>query len=124
MNKSYKPEDLFNADEKTLDELPFGFITLDRAGMILRFNRYEAELGRKDQKAVLGTSFFRDVAPCTAVQDFKGRFDVFVTKTGFATESFDFTFKFAWGAQRVHITFVKQDDGGEVNVMVTRADLN
>ena len=122
MNTSFKPEDTFSADDQTLDALPFGFITLDKSGTIRKFNRYEAELGRKDQREVIGQSFFKDVAPCTAVQDFKGRFDVFVTKRGYASESFDFTFKFAWGAQRVHITFIKKDDAGEVNVLVSRVD--
>lgn len=60
--------------EKELDALPFGAIRLDREGNILSFNDYEAKLTGRDPKVVVGKNFFTDVAPCTNVQDFAGRF--------------------------------------------------
>lgn len=57
-----------------LDELPFGAIQLDGEGTILQYNRTEAELSGRDQKAMVGKNFFTEVAPCTNVREFAGRF--------------------------------------------------
>lgn len=54
-----------NKDE--LDALPIGVITLDRHANVVRYNRTESELARKNAQAVIGTNFFVDVASCTAV---------------------------------------------------------
>jgi photoactive yellow protein len=60
--------------ENELDRLPFGAIRLDRDGTILSYNRTEAELSGRRKESVLGKSFFTEVAPCTNVQEFAGRF--------------------------------------------------
>ncbi len=60
--------------ENELDRLPFGAIRLDRDGTILNYNRTEAELSGRRKETVLGRNFFTDVAPCTNVQEFAGRF--------------------------------------------------
>lgn len=60
--------------ETELDRLPFGAIRLDRDGKILSYNRTEAELSGRRKESVLGKSFFTEVAPCTNVQEFAGRF--------------------------------------------------
>lgn len=57
-----------------LDALPFGAIQLDREGRILRFNEYEANLSNRRAPDTVGRNFFRDVAPCTNVREFHGRF--------------------------------------------------
>lgn len=57
-----------------LDGLPFGAIRLDHAGKVLSFNRREADLTGRDPKKVIGRNFFTEVAPCTNVQSFAGRF--------------------------------------------------
>src|SRR3981081_4117236 len=57
-----------------LDRLPFGAIQLDTNGTILKYNMYEAGMAGLDRGSVLGKNFFEDVAPCTAVQEFYGRF--------------------------------------------------
>lgn len=61
-------------EEGELNKLPFGAIRLDKNGTILSFNDYEAKLTGRDPKVVVGKNFFTDVAPCTNVQDFAGRF--------------------------------------------------
>jgi photoactive yellow protein len=60
--------------EPELDKLPFGAIRLDKAGTILAFNQAEAELSGRRKETVLGKNFFTEVAPCTNVQEFAGRF--------------------------------------------------
>jgi len=57
-----------------LDNLPFGAIRLSLDGEILAFNSYESELSGRDPDDVIGRNFFEDVAPCTNVREFAGRF--------------------------------------------------
>ena len=60
--------------EGELDQLPFGAIRLDREGKILSFNQAEVDLSGRKKENVLGKNFFTDVAPCTNVQEFAGKF--------------------------------------------------
>ena len=64
--------DALNDDE--IDGLAFGAIQLDTNGIILKYNMYEAGMAGLDRGKVLGKNFFEDIAPCTAVQEFYGRF--------------------------------------------------
>ncbi len=57
-----------------LDALPQGVIELDAHGTILKYNSYEANLAGLNRETVLGKNFFKQVAPCTDVQEFYGRF--------------------------------------------------
>jgi photoactive yellow protein len=57
-----------------LDLLPFGAIQLDHAGKILQYNNYESELAGIDKSEAIGKNFFIEIAPCTDVKDFRGRF--------------------------------------------------
>lgn len=57
-----------------LDELPFGAIQLDPEGRILAYNMAESKLTGRAPSSVLGKNFFTEVAPCTNVQAFAGRF--------------------------------------------------
>lgn len=65
---------LARLDSSGLDELPFGAIRLDREGVILGYNRFESRLSGLDPSRVIGRNFFTEVAPCTNVQEFAGRF--------------------------------------------------
>lgn len=60
--------------EKELDRLPIGAIRLDKEGKILSYNQTEADLAGRRKEAVIGKNFFTDVAPCTNVQEFAGKF--------------------------------------------------
>lgn len=60
--------------EDQLDTLPVGMIQLDRAGTVLKFNQTESSLARVEKAETIGRSFFDEVAPCTRVQEFYGRF--------------------------------------------------
>jgi photoactive yellow protein len=57
-----------------LEQLPFGAIRLDRNGTVLSYNAAEAKLTGRDPNRVIGRNFFTQVAPCTNVQGFAGRF--------------------------------------------------
>lgn len=61
-------------NEQMLDELPFGAIRLDREGFILGYNRFESRLSGLEPTRVIGRNFFTQVAPCTNVKEFAGRF--------------------------------------------------
>lgn len=114
-------ERLTGLEPSEIDSLPFGYIALDMDGNIRRYNRYEADLARKDPQAVLGKNFFREVAPCTGVQEFEGRFRSFARReTPGNTLTFDFTFDFAHGRQKVRIGMVRSPLEREVIVTVNR----
>jgi photoactive yellow protein len=85
--------DLDRITEHELDRLPIGMIQLDRRGMVLKFNKTEGELAGKDPKAVIGKHFFDEVAPCTKVREFHGRF-----VDGVARRELNETFAYTFGA--------------------------
>jgi photoactive yellow protein len=60
--------------EHELDHLPHGAIQLSTDGRVLKFNAYESELANLKKERVIGKNFFKEVAPCTDVQEFYGRF--------------------------------------------------
>jgi photoactive yellow protein len=119
MTSPQSDEQIFTMSRAALDAYPDGVITLGRDGTIVRYNRAEAQLARRNQDDTIGLNFFRDVAPCTAVQDFKGRFDAFAGRTDSGAERFDFTFLFAWGRQDVGITMIRKAGVPEINLLVS-----
>jgi photoactive yellow protein len=86
-----------------LDALPFGAIQLDRDGQILQFNEYEANLSNRRAPDTVGRNFFRDVAPCTNVREFYGRFQEGVS-SGELNVSFDYRFEFRMAPRNVRVT--------------------
>jgi photoactive yellow protein len=86
-----------------LDALPFGAIQLDRDGKILQFNEYEANLSNRRAPDTVGWNFFRDVAPCTNVREFHGRFIEGIER-GELEVSFDFRFAFKQAPRDVRVT--------------------
>jgi len=119
---SAEPTDdrIFDMDRKELDAYPDGVITVDRKGIIKRYNKTEATLARREGVETQGLNFFTDVAPCTAVKEFKGRFDTFALGQGSGVERFDFTFRFAWGRQDVGITMIRRSGSDDINMMISR----
>jgi photoactive yellow protein len=114
-------DDLSRLTTTEIDALPFGYIALAPDGTIRKYNRFEADLARKDPQEVLGRNFFREVAPCTQVQEFEGRFRELVSgATPEPTVLFDFSFGFRHGVQDVRIGFVRSPLENEVIVTVNR----
>ena len=88
---------------RELNSLPFGVIQLDARGTILRFNDYEAKLtGRKPEK-VIGRNFFEEVAPCTNVREFAGRFHEGIRNKELH-EVFPYLFDFKMAPRNVTVT--------------------
>ena len=94
MNREKKHVDeLAQMTLEQLDKLPYGVIELSANGTILTYNAGEAEIsGRKPEK-VIGRNFFTEVAPCTAVREFHGRFVDLIEHRAVNYE-FDFVFSF------------------------------
>jgi photoactive yellow protein len=72
--------------EEELDSLPVGMIQLDRNGTVLKFNQTESSL-------------FDEVAPCTKVQEFYGKFVEGVENRNLHTV-FPYQFRFRDGRQK------------------------
>jgi photoactive yellow protein len=114
-------DDLSALTAAEIDSLPFGYIALAPDGTIRKYNRYEADLARKDPQEVLGRNFFHEVAPCTQVREFEGRFREFVdSATPEPVLAFEFEFGFRHGTQAVRIGLVRSPLAQEVIVTVNR----
>jgi len=110
VSATFEPFDLDRAKSLVgdeLDALPFGVIVVDRKGTILEYNAYESEFAGFARARVLGRNFFHDVAPCTAIQEFEGRFVSWLESSETSIEPFEFEFPFTRGAQRVSVVFVR-----------------
>jgi photoactive yellow protein len=123
----FDPFDLEKAKRLTggdLDALPFGVIVVDRTGTILEYNAYERQLANMGNRKMVGLNFFHDVAPCTAIAEFEGRFTTFLDSPGTSIEPFEFVFPFPRGAQRVNVIFVRtSNDSDRATICVAREDL-
>lgn len=103
-----------------LDQLPVGVIQLDRAGTVVEYNETESNLARRPRGEVLGRDFFREIAPCTAVRDFQGRFEEGVAQGELET-TFGYRFRFPDDRVKdVTITLSYRPHSGRVWVIVER----
>ena len=98
----YRADALSSAE---LDALPYGMIQLDARGRVLRYSTAETRLSGLAAADVVGRDFFRDVAPCTQVAEFQGRFE-----EGVRARQLDavFSFRFAFRPPRdvrVHLFY-------------------
>jgi photoactive yellow protein len=86
-----------------LDALPYGVIQLDAEGTVLRYNACEQSLSGLSRQKVVGKNFFKQVAPCTDMQGFCGRFSAGVA-AGELHCTFRFHFPFKNNPRDVTIT--------------------
>lgn len=105
-----------------LDALPFGMIQLDERGNILKYNQTEADLARVRQDRQVGRNFFDELAPCTKVREFHGRFRDGIEQRKLY-ETFGFVFKFDHGWRNVAITLMYSDATRSVWVLVSQQSL-
>lgn len=104
-------ERIASMTQEEVDDLPYGFVVLDEAGTILLYNRYEARMSRIPPERVIGRGFFTEVAPCTRVDAFQGRFRALLADPARQADSFAFRFHFLHGAQDVIIRLTRVPAG-------------
>lgn len=111
-------EDLLGLGPEEADRLPFGFIALDRDATVLCFNAYESRLSGLAARDVIGRGFFREVAPCAAVQEFAGRYEAMVREDRAGVETFRYVFRFRGGERLVQVFLTYFPEKGEGLVIV------
>ena len=105
-------EELGEFSQPELDKLPVGVIELDPSGHVRSYNQREIEYSGLSRERVLGKQFFTEVAPCTRVAEFFGRFERMVQQPKAKRESLDFVFAFADG-ERMASIMMNWDPGRE-----------
>jgi photoactive yellow protein len=99
---------------RLVDELPLGVVVLDRHGVVVHYNRYEAEVARRSPDRVIGRSFFTEVAPCTNIRELGGTFHDCIGKRPLNVRlDFSFPFPFADKPRDVRIALTSFEDAGE-----------
>jgi photoactive yellow protein len=99
-------EDLSHVSPELLDALPFGAIQLSGEGIITAYNSGESLLSGLAPASVIGKDFFRQVAPCAAVQGFRGKFEALRSKGKDGNTKLLFVFKYSGGAKLVDVAIV------------------
>ena len=106
-----------SVSEAELDSLPYGVIQLDATGTVLRYNAFEAGLSGLKKQTVVGKNFFKQIAPCTDLQQFHGRF-----RDGVAAGELHCTFRFHFAFKKrpcdVTVTLAYNDRDKTVWVLV------
>ena len=88
---------VYDADALTpaeLDALPYGMIQLAENGTILRYSTPETRISGLTSDECVGRDFFTEIAPCTHVAEFYGRF-----AEGVRLQRLDATFHFQFAFQ-------------------------
>jgi photoactive yellow protein len=109
-------------DFATLELLPLGVIVVNDHGTILFYNQREEQISGLLRDEVVGRNFFLEVAPCTAVQTFHGRFQELMQQ-GTESVEFDFTFPFTLGPRQVRINLHPFRKGQESLCIIFVADI-
>ena len=108
--------------EPELQVAPFGVIIVDRSGTIVHYNAYESHLAHLTPERVIGKNFFHEVAPCTAVAAFEGRFLEFLELDDSVSDSFAYFFPFTHGDVDVLVSFVKRSVPDSILIVIERVD--
>jgi photoactive yellow protein len=103
-------ESLLQLSPEEADALPFGLILLDPDGVIIGYNAVESRLSGLARSDVIGRNFFQDVAPCTRVRAFAGRYRQMVDAGESSHAQFDFVFRFSYGEKRVSVVLAYSPD--------------
>ena len=102
-----------------IDELAFGAIQLDAAGVVLSYNAAETSITGRKPEAVIGRNFFNEIAPCCNTPSFRGVFDAGV-QAGNLNAIFDYVFDYRMNPTRVKIHMKKAVAGDTYWVFVKR----
>jgi photoactive yellow protein len=104
-----------------IDGLPYGLITLDALGRVVAYNDTESRLVGIPKEDVIGKNFFQEVAPCTRLREFEGRFrELVADPEQLGVQSFDFVFRFPNALQKVSVLIVPARRRGHYNMALVR----
>jgi photoactive yellow protein len=117
----HESQKIDSLSEGDFNALPFGAIKLDIEGRILKYNLYESRLAEREASEVIGQNFFTDVAPCTNVQEFAGRYRQGIAE-GKLNTTFPYRFRFPNRSVNVEITLILNADGESAWVFVKESD--
>jgi photoactive yellow protein len=91
---------LRNASETVLHRAAFGIIRLNERGIVTFYNHFEQRFSGRPPDETVGRSFFDEVAPCTRIRFFQGRF-----KRGLVEGKLDVIFSYTF-TYRIRPTLV------------------
>lgn len=100
--------------------LPFGAVSLDRTGKILKYNKAEGGIVNREPTEVIGKLFFDEIAPCAKGKRFHGEFLKFAT-TGQVNTLFDYEFEYKTSPIKVRIHIKSAADGQSCWLFIKRA---
>ncbi len=115
-------QDQPDVDFATLDLLPYGIIVVDEVGTVLYYNAREEQISGRRRADVLGRNFFSEVAPCTQVREFYGRFKETMHRAGLVAD-FHFHFPFPDRPREVEITLTSFQKDGEKLCLISVSDV-
>jgi len=118
----YPVENLSTMSQHSFDCLPFGVIQLDRDGLILSYNAAEAKLAHLIAANVIGKHFFRDIAPCTRVKEFEGRWLKMLDSPIPTREKFNYLFKFSHGTAFVQVALTFDPSQIKTSILIRQLD--
>ena len=116
-------EDLLQLSQEEADRLPYGLIVLDDSGDVIGYNAAESRLSGLAPSAVIGRNFFEEIAPCTRVRAFAGRYRQMAQTGEPGSVQFEFVFRFGHREQRVcvRMAYSRQKKQGAILVEARRA---
>jgi photoactive yellow protein len=115
-------QDVPQIDFATLDLLPYGIVVVDEKGIILYYNAREEEISGRQRQDVLGRNFFTEVAPCTQVAEFYGRFQETISRAPLVA-NFKFSFPFPDNPREVEISLTGFEKDGARLCLISISDI-
>ncbi len=103
------------ASKSELDELKFGVVEMDLEGIVLRYNRAEAQQAGLSEDQVVGRQFFRDVAACCNNQRVAQRYE-----QPSLDETIEYTFAFQMRLTPVTLRLIKDAGAAVMYMLVLR----
>jgi len=95
-----------NISRSSADDLPFGVVQVDDAGVIQLYNKWESEMAAVPVSSAEGKNFFTQVAPCTNNRLVFGKFKDGVAKGDLDSE-FNYTFTYKMKPTNVQIRLMR-----------------
>lgn len=114
----FPTEDIRGLSQEQLDALPMGVIELDGKAIVRRYNLAEARAAGLDPRKVVGRHFFAEIAPCTSVQEFRGRCEEMMLSPLPVRDELDFVFRFRSGDRLAHLVFSWDPHAGRLTILI------